>query len=179
MSDISIEMMKTNDIIPYEFNSRQHDEEQINRLANSINEFGFNQPLVIDEKNILLVGHGRLMAAKKLNLEMVPVVKRLELTELKKKAYRILDNKLQNDSTWDFDNLEKELSQLKIDGLNVDDWGLENFLLNGDEPSDEEKQNVELSDQYRIEIVLPNESEQQRMYEKLTSEGIKCRLLTL
>lgn len=114
-------------IIPYEFNNRNHSEEQINRIANSIQQFGFNQPIVIDESNVVLVGHGRLHAAQKLGLKEVPVLIKGDLSETQKKAYRILDNKLQNDSTWSFDNLELELGFLEDNGFELEPWGLDDL----------------------------------------------------
>lgn len=126
--------MKTQEIevsklIPYEFNNRNHNEEQVNRIANSIKEFGFNQPIVIDESNIILVGHGRHLAALKLGLKEVPVLIKSGLSETQKKAYRILDNKLQNDSTWSFDNLELELGFLEDNGFELEPWGLDDLLI--------------------------------------------------
>ncbi len=115
-------------LIPYAFNNRKHGDQQVDRIANSIREFGFNQPVVIDETNTVLVGHGRLAAALKLGLDKVPVLQVLGLTEAKKKAYRILDNKLQNDSEWDFANVELELAHLEDLGFELEPWGLEELL---------------------------------------------------
>ncbi len=117
----------TDQLIPYAFNNRKHDETQINRIANSIKEFGFNQPIVIDEDKIVLVGHGRLLAAQKLGLEKVPTLQVKDLSETKKKAYRILDNKLQNDSEWDFGNVEIELNLLEEGGFDLGLWGLDDL----------------------------------------------------
>lgn len=122
-------------LIPYAFNNRTHPEAQVDLIANSIKEFGFNQPIVIDEDNVILVGHGRLLAAKKLGLETVPTFQVTGLTEAKKKAYRILDNKLQNDSEWDFANLELELGQLEELGFELAPWGLDTLIpTNEEEP---------------------------------------------
>lgn len=125
----------TASLIPYERNNRQHSQQQVDRIANSIAEFGFNQPIVVDENNIVLVGHGRLDAAKKLGLAEVPIVRKAGLTETQKKAYRILDNKLQNDSTWDQANLELEFNLLEEEAFNFADWGLEDLLPRSN-PSD-------------------------------------------
>lgn len=124
-----MQLKKTSGIIPYEFNNRNHSEQQVDRIANSIKEFGFNQPIVIDESNIVLVGHGRLSAAHKLGLKEVPVLIKKDLSETQKKAYRILDNKLQNDSTWSFDNLELELGFLEDNGFELEPWGLGDLLI--------------------------------------------------
>lgn len=117
----------TASLIPYERNNRQHSQQQVDRIANSIAEFGFNQPIVVDENNIVLVGHGRLDAAKKLGLAEVPIVRKAGLTETQKKAYRILDNKLQNDSTWDAESLNLELAALEDADFDLAAWGLDEF----------------------------------------------------
>lgn len=127
---MKVEEVSIDEIIPYERNARVHDETQIDRIANSIAEFGFNQPIVIDENNIVIVGHGRLLAAKKIGRKTAPVVRLPELTEGQKKAYRILDNKLQNDSVWDFESLIPELGTLEELGINLESWGLEELLEN-------------------------------------------------
>ena len=114
-----MDKIKIEKLIPYEFNNRNHNEQQVDRIANSIKEFGFNQPIVIDESNIILVGHGRHLAALKLGLKEVPILIKKDLSETQKKAYRILDNKLQNDSTWSFDNLELELGFLEDNGCSI------------------------------------------------------------
>lgn len=136
---------KIDSLIPYEFNNRNHDEQQVDRIANSIQSFGFNQPIVVDENNVILVGHGRLLAAQKLGLKTAPVLKKTGLTETQKKAYRILDNKLQNDSTWSFDNLELELGFLEDNGFELEPWGLEELrdLFTPEEPEVYEDEPVE------------------------------------
>lgn len=103
--------LKVNDLIPYEFNNKEHDETQVNRIANSIREFWFLQPMVVDKDNIVIVWHWRLEAAKKLWLETVPCIKAENLTKEQIKKYRILDNKL-NESEWNLANLKMELDDL-------------------------------------------------------------------
>ncbi len=124
-SFMEVSLQSPSKIIPYEFNNRTHPEEQVNRIANSIQQFGFNQPIVVDENNIILVGHGRWLAAQKLGLDKVPVLVKEGLTETQKRAYRILDNKLQNDSAWQFNNLELELGALEDEGFELEPWGLD------------------------------------------------------
>lgn len=140
---MKVENFTLEKLIPYSSNNRVHNDLQISRIAESISEFGFNQPIVIDEDNIILVGHGRYEAAKKLKLKEVPVLKVLGLDETKKRAYRILDNKLQNDSTWNFENLESEIEFLKDQDFDIEAWGLDSLFEeenskgsdNKDEPS--------------------------------------------
>lgn len=122
-----IEFLPIESIIPYPQNNRLHSDQQIQRIGDSIKQFGFNQPVVIDENNIVLVGHGRLFAAQKLELKEIPVIVKSDLTETQKRAYRILDNKLQNDSTWDFANLESELDILKDEDFDLKAWGLDDL----------------------------------------------------
>lgn len=122
---MKVEYIEIEKLTPYAFNNRKHSQQQIDRIANSIAEFGFNQPLVIDEDKIVLVGHARLEAAKKLGLDKVPTVRVGTLTEAQKKAYRILDNKLQNDSEWNFESLELELSNLEEMNFELEPWGLD------------------------------------------------------
>lgn len=124
---MKVENFTLEKLIPYSSNNRVHNELQIDRIAESISEFGFNQPIVIDEDNVILVGHGRFEASKKLKLKEVPVLKVLGLDETKKRAYRILDNKLQNDSTWDFENLESEIEFLKSEDFDIESFGLDVF----------------------------------------------------
>ncbi len=121
-------MVSVEKISEYEFNNRVHSPAQITHIAQSIERFGFNQPLVLDEDGIILVGHGRLAAAKSLAMKKVPCVIISGLDENEKKAYRILDNKIQNDSTWDFANLEAELSALKDSGFELTSFGLEDLM---------------------------------------------------
>lgn len=98
-------------LIPYEFNNKEHDETQINRIANSIKEFGFTQPIVIDWDNVVIIWHWRLEAAKKLWMKEVPCVSMEKLTPTQVKKLRILDNKL-NESEWNLANLKMELDDL-------------------------------------------------------------------
>ena len=109
-----------NSLIPYEFNNKIHDETQVNRIANSIKEFWFLQPVVIDKSNIIIVGHGRVEWAKKLWMEKVPCIQVEDLTDEQIKKYRILDNKL-NESEYDLANLKLELDSLP--DLNI--WDIE------------------------------------------------------
>ncbi len=97
-------------IKPYNKNAKKHPKAQVQQIANSIKEFGFNQPIVLDKENVVIVGHGRLEAAKLLGLKEVPTVT-VDLTEEQAKAYRLADNKL-NESDWDMGLVIEELKEL-------------------------------------------------------------------
>lgn len=123
MHDLEIVYLPPGDLTPYEKNAKLHPPEQVERIANSIREFGFRQPLVIDKDGVLVIGHGRLLAAKRLGLEKVPCVRADDLTEEQIKALRLADNKT-NESEWDFSLLESELNELKLD-FNMADFGFD------------------------------------------------------
>lgn len=108
---MKIEEVAVETLIPYERNNKIHGEEQINRIANSIKEFWFLQPIVIDKNNIVIVWHWRLEWSKKLWLKTVPCIRAENLTEKQIKQYRILDNKL-NESEYDLANLKSELDSI-------------------------------------------------------------------
>lgn len=119
---------KVQELIPYVNNSRTHSEQQVNQICASINEFGFTNPLLIDEKDSIIAGHGRLMASKKLGMEEVPCIVLKGLTEAQKKAYIIADNKMALNAGWDEELLKIELENLKeldfdlgLTGFNIDE----------------------------------------------------------
>ena len=99
---------------PYKKNAKKHPKEQVERIANSIKEFGFTQPVIVDKNNCVVAGHGRILGAKKAGLKQVPTVMLEELTEEQIKAYRLVDNKL-NESEWNYIELDKELKLLRDD----------------------------------------------------------------
>ena len=116
---MQIEKLETNKLIPYVNNSRTHSENQVSQVAASITEFGFNNPILIDKKNTIIAGHGRLLAAQKLGLPEVPCVRLEHLTETQKKAYIIADNKLALNAGWDEELLSLELKGLEEDGFDT------------------------------------------------------------
>lgn len=99
---------------PYKKNAKKHPKEQVEQIANSIKEFGFTQPVLIDKNNCVVAGHGRILGAKKAGLKEVPTLCLDDLTEEQIKAYRLADNKL-NESEWDAKLLDEELGMLSDD----------------------------------------------------------------
>ena len=109
-------------LIPYPQNAKNHPPQQIEQIANSISRFGWKQPIVVDKDNVVVIGHGRLAAAKQLMLDKVPVVYANDLSEDDIKALRLADNKT-NESPWDFAKLEEELAALDIAGIDMEQFG--------------------------------------------------------
>lgn len=110
---------KTADLIPYAKNSRTHSEEQIAQIAASIKEFGFTNPIIIDENNGIIAGHGRILAAQKLKLKEVPCVQVTGWTDAQKRAYVIADNKLALNAGWDEKMLALEFDDLQALGFDL------------------------------------------------------------
>lgn len=107
------------DIVPYAGNAKKHDKRQINNVAESIKQYGFVQPIVVDRDGVIVIGHCRALAAKKLGMEEVPCVCVDDLTPEQVNALRLVDNK-SNESDWDFDLLAEELPGLDLDGFDFD-----------------------------------------------------------
>ena len=108
-------IVKVADLIPYALNSRTHSDEQVAQLAASIREFGFTNPVLIDEQANLIAGHGRLLAARKLKMEQVPAVVVTGLDDRRRRALVIADNKLALNAGWDEEALRVELEDLATD----------------------------------------------------------------
>lgn len=109
-------------ITPYEQNAKKHPQEQVDHIANSLQRFGWRQPIVVDAAGVIVVGHGRYLAAKQLGLDHVPVVQADDLTDEEIRAYRLADNKT-NESEWD-----DELLDLELDGIgdiDMSDFGFD------------------------------------------------------
>jgi len=118
-----IELVKIEELYSYHNNPKEHPIEQINKIASSIKHYGFVQPLVIDSENEIIIGHGRLEAAKKLKLKEVPVIVKDDLTDVEIKALRLADNKIA-ESDWNMEMLEVELEELEFEDY---DMGLTGF----------------------------------------------------
>lgn len=103
----------------YEKNSRTHSPEQLDQIAASIQEFGWTNPVLIDENNEIIAGHGRCAAAEKIGIEQVPTIQLAGLSEAQKRAYRIADNKLPMNAGWDEELLKAELSTLMDEGYSI------------------------------------------------------------
>jgi len=117
-----IELVGLATIKPYKQNPKQHTNQQVAQIAASIRNFGFLIPIVVDERGEIVAGHGRYLAAQKLGLKEVPVVRVTHLTDEQVRAFRIADNKVA-ESEWDPDMLRAEIEALKVSDFNIDATG--------------------------------------------------------
>ena len=124
---------RVKDLKPYEKNPRKNDD-AVQYVANSIKEFGFKQPIVIDKDNNIVCGHTRWKACKKLGIQTVPCVVADDLTEEQIKAFRIADNKVSEMAGWDFPMLDAELAEIEM--LDMADFGFQNTAFDEDTISD-------------------------------------------
>jgi ParB-like chromosome segregation protein Spo0J len=109
---MKIEKVATEKLIPYANNARTHSESQVAQIAASIREFGFNNPVLVDENSTIIAGHGRVLAARALDMGEVPCIRLTHLSESQRKAYIIADNKIALNSGWD-----EELLKLELEGM--------------------------------------------------------------
>lgn len=172
-------MVATDELIPYANNSRTHSEKQVGQIAASMREFGWTLPIVVDEANTVLAGHGRLLAAKKLGLCECPVVRVSNLSAAQKKAYTIADNKIAENSGWD-----KELLNLELDFLHEQEFDLSllgfkpveiNDLLGIEQAGKDESD--QLARSYSIILDCTGEKHQLELLDEFEGRGIKCRAL--
>lgn len=141
---MNILYIPTSDLIPYGRNAKKHPASQVKLIANSIKEFGFQQPIVVDKNNVVVIGHGRLLAAKRLRMGEVPVVRVDDLTDDQVKALRLADNKVA-ESEWSLDLVASEIADIQLD---MTDFGfLPNILGDDDEAGEDLAEEVEPVDE--------------------------------
>ena len=178
---LSIEYKPTGELIPYVNNSRTHSEQQVQQVAASIKEFGFTNPLLIDEDGGIIAGHGRLQAAQLLKLDEVPTITLEGLTEAEKKAYVIADNQLALNAGWDIDSLKLEIETLTeldfdISLLGFDDEELK-LLIEQDELKETSDNKVNEFFENEMIMKFKDENQLEQWYEKALNEGIECKIL--
>ena len=183
---MQIEYISTDELIPYVNNPRNNDGEAVDKVAASIKEYGFKQPIIIDKDNVIVAGHTRFKGAKKLGLAKVPVIRADDLTPAQVKGFRIADNKVAEYSSWDNELLALELEGLQdldfdLDLTGFDELEIENLLNQEEQEEKTERKDLSESVGETFEVIVECESEieQEEIFYKLTSEGLVCRTLTL
>ena len=149
--EMVIQEVAIDSVTPYEKNPRKIPKEAVDKVAASIREFGFKQPIVVDKDMVIIVGHTRLMAAKKLGYEKVPVLVASDLSPEKARAYRLADNKTNELTDWDFDTLQEELeSFLSVEDFNMEDFGFDMSFLDKKSADDVEDDDFNEETEYEI-----------------------------
>ncbi len=126
-----IERKKVDDLIPYARNARMHSDEQVAQLAASIKEWGWTTPVLVDEDGEIIAGHGRVMAARKLNIDEIPTMTATGWSKAQKQAYVLADNQLPQNAGWDMDLLSVEMKDLDSDGFDLSLIGFSVEYLDG------------------------------------------------
>ena len=155
MSNIEIIYRNAFDLIPYANNSRTHSDDQINQVASSIKEFGFTNPVLIDEQGGIIAGHGRVMAAKKLGLVEVPTITLEGLTKAQVKAYVIADNQLALNSGWDMNALKLEVETLSEMDFDIDLLGFDDSFLDNQQIAKESPEEFKDIGEFELEHTCP------------------------
>lgn len=176
-----IKMIKTAALIPYVMNSRTHSEQQVAQIAASIKEFGFTNPILTDGENGIIAGHGRLLAAQKLELAEVPVIELSHLSDAQKRAYIIADNKLALNAGWDDDALRSELLALQDEDFNLELTGfsveeLGKIILPYDDPAPKSEV-ISGINKNTLLVSHDDEHEIQSLFEELRDRGYEVRVM--
>lgn len=180
-AELKTEFRKTSALIPYLNNARTHSKAQVAQIAASIKEFGWTQPVVVDSKDMILAGHGRLLAARELGIEEVPVVCAEGLTEAQKKAYILADNRIAMSSAWDIDLLSTEMSFLDGEGFESSLTGfsqkeiesiLAGELIEQDSAPDDSGR---IKDYWGIVVACSEEFEANQIMQEFQGRGLSCK----
>lgn len=175
-----IERRAIEELIPYARNSRTHSDAQVAQIAASIKEWGWTMPILIDEAGGIIAGHGRLMAARSLGHTEVPVVVASGWSDAKKRAYVIADNKLALNAGWDQELLKVEIADLESMGADLSLLGFDsNELASLFDEKEEELKEETYAEVFNVIVECVDEQEQEKVFNKLDTEGYKCRVQSL
>ena len=174
-------------LIPYARNSRTHSDEQVAQIAASIREFGFTNPVLVDDEGDIVAGHGRVMAARQIGMTAVPTINVGWLNEQQRRAYVIADNQLALNAGWDDEALAAELSALDDSGFDVglvgfSDADMERLLgLTDSNETGGQAGNsdtgINYQEKFAVLVDCKNEDHQAQVYESLTAAGYVCKVL--
>ena len=157
-------------------NNPRKNDDAVDVIAKSIEKYGFKNPLIIDENNVVWCGNTRLKASKKLKLKEVPCIVASDLTEEQIRELALIDNKSSEIADWDYDLLKEELFELDMSDFNLD-WNIEEK----EELNEIERKDLSetIKEQFELIIDCDNEEGLEQLYNELTERGYKCKILTL
>lgn len=172
-------------LTPYANNVKKHPTKQVDKIAQQIAEYGFDQPITVDKDNVIITGHGRREAALRLKLDKVPYIVRDDLTANEVKAKRIADNKVA-ESEDDEDKLEMELAFLQAENYDLgltghDKKEIEKILGNDDDSSmggGDDKEPSLPDQKFVISVECENEEQMAELYQELKDRGLDCAMIT-
>lgn len=175
-------------LVPYARNSRTHSDEQVAQIAASIREFGFTNPVLVDDQGGIVAGHGRVLAAKQIGMDTVPTICVGWLSEKQRRAYVIADNQLALNAGWDDAVLASELDDLLAEDFDLqligfDPETLDDILAGANNDSAARAEPAETSaginyqEKFDVLVDCKNESDQRRVFDKLTTDGLSCKVL--
>ena len=183
---MNIVKLKLSELTPYKNNAKIHTPEQIEQIKDSIKEFGMNDPIAVwGDKNIIVEGHGRVLALKELGWEEVECIRLDHLSEAERKAYTIAHNKLTMNTDFDNELLAVDFAELQELDFDLESTGFQmgeiEGILNPEEEAPKERKDLsgEIGETYEIVVECEDEEEMEQIYYKLIEEGLKCRTLIL
>lgn len=179
-----IETLKVDRLVPYANNARTHSAEQVAQIAASIKQFGFNNPVLIDADDVIIAGHGRVMAARKLGLAEVPCLRLKHLTPNQVKAYVLADNRIAMNAGWDEELLAVEVESIVAGGevdpalLGFSQEELDKWIGKpGTDTTPPESDNFDYQQQFGVIVSCASEQEQEQIYKRLCGEGFTCKVV--
>lgn len=177
--NLKIEYVNIDDLKTYENNAKLHPADQVEQIKKSIEQFGMNDPIAVWKDNVIIEGHGRLIACRELGISELPVIRLDSLTDEQRKAYTLVHNKLTMNSGFDFDVLADELDS--ITDIDMSDFGFLDMsdFFKDDEFEEVEEQNANFKESISVVIPCESEFEAQQLFEKLKGDGIECHISTL
>ena len=175
---LKIEYVGVGELKPYAGNAKLHPQGQIEQIKSSIEQFGFNDPIAIDNDGTIIEGHGRLLAAEELGLDKVPVIRLGNLTDQQRKAYMLAHNKLTMNTGFDLDLLDDELRDILDIDMSLFGFDTSDRVV-ADADADSSGSGFSYKEQYGVIVICESEAEQEDVYNRLAGEGFNCRVVTV
>ena len=175
---MKIEKVNIDSIKVYPNNAKIHTAEQIEEIKKSIQEFGNNDPIAIDEKGFIIEGEGRYLAQKDMGVKEIEVIKLTHLTEEQKVAYMLVHNKLTMNTGFDLDLLEEELSKISSIDMKEFEFDIKEIEEELEEEEKIQEPSFNYKEQYGVTVICKDETEQEKVYNNLLNQGYECKVVT-